>query len=502
MDRGVQSASGDGQRSARALPGGILTGFRAIQRLIEGCSASGLRSSDSRRGLDILRIEPTGVSVELDVVKQDARSEIGSVFVSNYPPYSAWSAEHLDAVFDALGRRDGATQAPLGLYLHIPFCRKRCKFCYFRVYTDKNSRDVETYMDALAREIELLHDHPRLAGRAFEFVYFGGGTPSFLSSAQLERLIERINRTWRWDAAREVTFECEPGTLKRGKIDAIKAIGVTRLSLGVEHFDDDVLEQNGRAHRSAEILRAWEWIRQADFQQVNIDLIAGLVGDTEVKWKRTVERTLALQPDSLTIYQLELPYNAVFARQALEGTTPLEVIDADTKRRWVGYAFEQFEAAGYEISSGYTVVRPGPHSAFVYRDSLWRGADMVGAGVASISHVAGVNYQNVDTWDAYLKAVAAGRLPVGRALPLTDRQRMIRELVLQTKLGRVELDYFDKKYGVDVRKEFAEPFAEFARRGFGEIRDGALCLTRAGLLRVDLLLRAYFEPQYRNVRYT
>ena len=128
---------------------------------------------------------------------------------------------------------------PLGLYLHIPFCRKRCKFCYFKVFTDKNSAEVERYLAALSREIELVSKLPVMGGRPFRFVYFGGGTPSFLSSRQLERLVDRLRANVSWDAAEEVTFECEPGTLSEAKVHTLREIGVTRLSLGVEHFDDD-----------------------------------------------------------------------------------------------------------------------------------------------------------------------------------------------------------------------------------------------------------------------
>jgi oxygen-independent coproporphyrinogen-3 oxidase len=185
-----------------------------------------------------------------------------------------WSKDHVPAALAAL-ETPPKDDRPLGLYMHIPFCRKRCKFCYFRVYTDKNASDVDVYMDALAREVALYAREPGIGGREFEFVYFGGGTPSFLSNQQLERLIGRIQEHWTWEAAREVTFECEPGTLKESKLQTIKKIGVTRLSLGVEHFDDEILESNGRAHKSPEILRAYQWARDVGFPQINIDLIAG-----------------------------------------------------------------------------------------------------------------------------------------------------------------------------------------------------------------------------------
>jgi oxygen-independent coproporphyrinogen-3 oxidase len=151
-----------------------------------------------------------------------AKTEVGSYFVANYPPFSTWSAEHRHAIVDALDRPPaGTTATPLGLYLHIPFCRKRCRFCYFRVYTDKNADDIETYLTALSREIALYAGRDGLRGRQFEFVYFGGGTPSYLSNEQLKRLIARINEHWNWEAAREVTFECEPGTLKQSKLQTI-----------------------------------------------------------------------------------------------------------------------------------------------------------------------------------------------------------------------------------------------------------------------------------------
>src|SRR5688572_32054998 len=131
------------------------------------------------------------------------KTEVGSYFISNYPPYSQWTADALPAVEAALAAPPG--DVPLGLYVHIPFCRKRCKFCYFRVFTDKNADEVETYLAALSKEIALYANRPGFGGkggRQFEFVYFGGGTPSFLSNAQLERLIERINENWTWEAAK------------------------------------------------------------------------------------------------------------------------------------------------------------------------------------------------------------------------------------------------------------------------------------------------------------
>src|ERR1700693_2717251 len=208
---------------------------------------------------------------------ETTKTEVGSYFISNYPPFSQWTPDELTVVhewFDA-----PPADVPLGLYLHIPFCRKRCKFCYFRVYTDKAAGDVERYVAALSREIELVSRLGVMGGRPFRFVYFGGGTPSFLSAKQLTSLVDRLRANINWDHAEEVTFECEPGTLSQPKVATLRDLGVTRLSLGVENCGDAVLEENGRAHLSAEVYKSWDWIRAANFPNVNIDLIAGMVGE-------------------------------------------------------------------------------------------------------------------------------------------------------------------------------------------------------------------------------
>ena len=180
-------------------------------------------------------------------MSETTKTEVGSYFISNYPPFSQWDKNELPKVESAMAAAP-INETPLGLYLHIPFCRKRCKFCYFKVFTDQNAKDIEAYVAALCREIELVSKLPVMGDRPFRFVYFGGGTPSFLSSKQLTSLVDRLRENINWDQAEEVTFECEPGTLQESKLKTLRELGVTRLSLGVENFTDSILEENGRAH--------------------------------------------------------------------------------------------------------------------------------------------------------------------------------------------------------------------------------------------------------------
>ena len=429
---------------------------------------------------------------------------IGSVFVSNYPPFSAWSADDLPRVMDTLRTPAADPGAPLGLYLHIPFCRKRCKFCYFRVYTDKNAQEIGRYTEALAREVELYGGMPRTAGRPLDFVYFGGGTPSYISVDHLEALVARVQAVYPWDRVREVAFECEPGTLTKSKLAAIRGIGVTRLSLGIESFDDEILRTNGRAHVSKEIYRVLPWIAEEGFDQLNVDLIAGMLGETWESWKRSVEETIDADPDSVTIYQMELPHNAKFSRQLAAGEIDTPFATWAEKREWQRYAFERLGEAGYEQSSAYTVVKRGQTEPFVYRDALWHGSDMLGTGVASFGHLAGVHLQNVADWNGYLESLEAGFLPLGRGYQTSESERLTREMILQMKLGRLDTSSFRAKFGVDVLERFAPAWAELEAREMLSVDREAerVELSTAGLLRVDSLLPAFYDPRYRGARYT
>lgn len=425
----------------------------------------------------------------------------GNYFVSNYPPYAFWKPDFLQDVNAAL-RRPPGPGTPLGIYLHIPFCRKRCHFCYFKVYTDKDASAIKRYLDLALQELELYARMPFIGGRHPQFVYFGGGTPSYLSESQLEHLTEGMKRLLPWDGVEEVTFECEPGTLSDHKLKTIRDAGVTRLSLGVENFSDHILDINGRAHRSKEILRAYNFARELDFPQVNIDLIAGMVEETEENWRECVARTLELSPDSVTIYQMEVPYNThIYQDMKAAGRLVAPVADWEVKRAWVAYAFAEFEKAGYQVASGYTAVKHPERTRFIYRDSLWQGADLLGLGVASFSHVGGTHFQNQHDFEPYVAALQQGMLPLARALTPTQEERMIRELVLQFKLGRVSRSYFQQKFGVDITSRFASVLDSLRDWGVMTSEGDWLCLTRDGLLQVDRLVREFFLPEHRGSRY-
>ena len=231
-----------------------------------------------------------------------------------------------------------------------------------------------------------------------------------------------------------------------------------------------------------------------------------MLGETEENWADCIARTLDLDPDSVTIYQMELPFNTTISSDLLKhgGQFDEPVAQWSTKRRWVAEAFEALERAGYTIGSAYTAVKDPATTKFVYRDRLWQGADLVGLGVASFGHVNGVHLQNVDTWENYSAAIERGEIPLGRAYRPTAEERMIREFVLQLKRGSVRPAL--------LRGQVRRRRARSLPRSAGVARSAPatwprpatirIALTRDALLRVDVLLPRFFLPQHTGIRYT
>ena len=276
---------------------------------------------------------------------------------------------------------------------------------------------------------------------------------------------------------------------------------MTRLSLGIENFDDEVLRENGRAHVSKEIWRCLPWIEELGFEQLNIDLIAGMVGENWSAWRATVAKTVELAPDSVTIYQLELPFNSGYAKRLLDGTLRSPLADWNQKRAWHQYAFEQLAEAGYHSSSAYTMVK-NPDQTFVYRNSVWQGCDLLGTGVASFSHLSGVHFQNYDGWGEYLARATIGQSTVARAYETTADERLIREFVLQLKVGRLSTAPFQEKFGVDVVERWAKPLGQLRDEGLLEFSRDEIRLSVDGLLRVDTLLPRFYAANHQGTRYT
>ena len=330
----------------------------------------------------------------------------------------------------------------------------------------RTPRDVETYVAALSREIELVSRLPVMGGRPFRFVYFGGGTPSFLSAKQLTSLVDRLRANIRWDHAEEVTFECEPGTLSEPKVHTLRDLGVTRLSLGVENFGDAVLEENGRAHlvgRSLQVL-GLDSRRRLSERQHRSDLRHGRRDLGQLERQRAQDhRALARQRHHLS--DGTAVQHRLFARTCSADRSKSPVADWPTKRAWVDYAFDELTAAGYAVSSAYTLVqrqaegqlqlsrqpvarlRPAGHRRGQFRPR-------VGRALSEPTRL-GRLCRRVGP-----RRAAAGRAACGRP----PHQLLVREMILQLKTGLLEADYFRRKFGVEIAEHWDEVWRAISGR--------------------------------------
>jgi oxygen-independent coproporphyrinogen-3 oxidase len=426
----------------------------------------------------------------------------GNYFVSTYPPFSCWSPS-AEPAYRATLATETVSPPPLGMYVHVPFCVKRCDYCYYRSYAQCSDLDKNRYIKAVLMEAELYRQQPLLSNRTVAFVYFGGGTPSLLTDRQIAHLLGELQRLLPWDRSAEVTFECAPKSVTRNKLKLLRDRGVTRLSLGVQQFDDAVLAANSRVHLVEDVERAYEHIREAGFAIVNLDLIVGLIAETDRTFYHSVRRAIELAADSVTIYQLEIPRNTHLFRRLHDPAQvpPTRPAGWGVKRRRLATAFCMLDAAGYTQRSAYAAVRDPAHVSFVYQDAQYRGADLLGLGLASFSYLNGMHFQNVSRLDEYVERLARGELPFARGYSLDREEQMVREFVLQLKLGQVDHGYFRQKFGIDIADRMRPGLSSFAERGWLQTGDASIRLTRAGLLRADRLLPAFYLPLHQGMPY-
>ncbi len=429
--------------------------------------------------------------------------DTGNYFVSTYPPFSTWTADQIPAVQQWLETpASSARNTPLGLYVHIPFCIRRCHYCYYLSYANRSADDMDDYVDCVLQEFSLYRAAPAFSKRELSFAYFGGGTPSLLSEPQLVRFLTGIQNLWPWRYVEEATFECAPQSVTAPKLRLLHDMGITRISLGVQDLNDEVLRMSGRVHLVEDVMRAHDAIRHVGFDVVNLDMIAGLSGQTDTSFLSSIERAIEMLPDCVTIYPLEIPHNTPLYRLLQAEIREVRPASWELKRARLASAFERLEAAGYTLRSAYAAVKDPRQHLFIYQDLQYQGADLLGIGASAFSYLGGIHSQNLSSLEEYNARLCAQSLPLSRAYVLTDEERLIREFILHLKLGSADVEYFRTKFNTDIREQFAEPLAYLQSNGWLSMDDQSVHMTRQGLLHVDRLLSAFYLPRHQRLRYT
>ncbi|OGK87877.1 MAG: hypothetical protein A2X52_10515 [Candidatus Rokubacteria bacterium GWC2_70_16] len=315
----------------------------------------------------------------------------------------------------------------LGVYVHVPFCAKRCGYCSFNtaVYLEAA---LPRYLAALGREIDLAGAAPWSAAAPVSTVFFGGGTPSLLTPAQLGAVLERLRARFSVAPDAEITVECNPESVSRDRLSGYRDTGVNRISLGVQSLDDQVLASLDRAHSAAEARAAFDAGRRAGFANVSADLIYGLPGLDAATWDRTVRSLLDWEPDHLSAYALTLDEGSRWHAAGRTGL-PAEETVAEQYRTLARLAAEaDFEH--YEISN---YARPGRRSA--HNQIYWRAEEYLALGPGACGFLGDTRYGNVKATERYCATLEAGALPVATQERLTARQHLAERLILGLRLG-------------------------------------------------------------------
>ena len=359
-----------------------------------------------------------------------------------------------------------------GLYVHIPFCAVKCFYCDFAAFSGQKNQ-VERYLAALGAEAALLPP------RDPETLYVGGGTPSELSAGQIGSLFERLRRAFPSAALVESTFEGNPESLDVEKLAVLARAGVTRLSIGLQTADDELLKAVGRRHTAADFARVFRLARAAGIPALSVDLMFGLPGQTLDSLRATLDFVLELDPEHVSLYGLQVEDRTLFARRGVEEDGPFG-------REMYELSIAALTKAGlehYEISN---YAKPGRRSA--HNVNYWRRGDYVGLGVSAASFLDGVRSSNDEKLAPYMDAVAAGRRPTAESEAPSGLDALGEEAFLGLRM----IEGFVPSAG--LRAAFAGPWAVLKARGLAR-EDGARWrLTADGVFLANDVFREFVPP--------
>lgn len=372
----------------------------------------------------------------------------------------------------------------LGLYVHIPFCVRKCPYCDF-VTTPAGAAARAAYVEALCTEIAT----SPLAGAPVATVFFGGGTPSELEQAHLARIVATLRAYFAIDPTAEWTIECNPGTVGPAHLAAFRELGFTRISIGVQSFHDRHLQRLGRIHSAADAEASVRWAAEAGFESRNVDLMFGLPDQTLAEWQADLARLLELAPEHVSCYQLTIEEGTEFGRQARSGL--LIPVDDELAAEMYEAADRMLSAGGYawyEISNW---ARPGHRCRHNLR--YWENEDCVGFGVSAASYVGGVRWSNVRQIGEYLRRVRSGEPAIGTWERLTGTRAAGEALMLalRTAMG-ADFAVLAPRYGIG-QSHYETRVRKFVELGLLEREGTRIRLTPRGRLLANLVCAEFLD---------
>ncbi len=366
---------------------------------------------------------------------------------------------------------------PLSIYVHVPFCARKCLYCDFPS-APGTPEEIAAYFRVLQQEIRsfealgTLHTVPT--------VFFGGGTPSLVDPKYIGQVLTLLRSLYPFDGDAEISLEANPGTLTKEKLDAYRGMGINRLSLGLQSVHEDELKILGRIHSYEEFLKSYELAREAGFDNINVDLMSALPRQTTEKWKKTLETVADLRPEHISAYSLIIEEGTPFAETygTLQGRIFLPSEEADREMyHWTKTFLAERGYRRYEISN---YAQPGRECR--HNLTYWTGGEYVGFGQSAASYVDGRRFQNPAGKEAYLKNArnAYAIFRKTRPLSLKEREEEYMFLGLRTARG-VSREEFRERFGESFPGTYEKKLLEYYRQGFMEKENDRIRLTDKGI---------------------
>ncbi|EGA89170.1 coproporphyrinogen III oxidase [Planococcus donghaensis MPA1U2] len=362
-----------------------------------------------------------------------------------------------------------------GLYIHIPFCHQICFYCDFNKVYFKD-QPVDAYIDSLGKELALWKQQGAL-DKPLETIFLGGGTPTSLTPAQLEKLLAYIHRYVPMAENLEWTSEANPDELTKDKMQVLFDGGVNRLSMGVQSFDEDLLKRLGRTHSNSDVKRAVDSARQVGFENLSFDLMYGLPGQSMQQWDDTLERAFAFDMPHFSAYSLIIEPKTVFYNLMTKGklNTVTEDLEADMYEKLMN-EMDKRGLKQYEISN---FARPGheSHHNLLY----WDNVEYIGVGAGAHGYVDGVRYSNAGPLKKYMSPLDEGERPILSTHIVPPHEKMEEEMFLGLrKTAGVSLHHFQTKFQKPMQDVYGTILDKEIAQGNLEIANGFLKLTRKG----------------------
>lgn len=367
-----------------------------------------------------------------------------------------------------------------GIYIHIPFCRSRCSYCDFATGT-YNGKLAERYVCAVAQEIASFAQQRAEQGAHVDTIYFGGGTPSLLTPSQVLHILEAVRARFHVDERAEVTMEMNPGTVTPATLGDYLSLGINRASFGAQTFDDEELRRLGRVHTAEDVRQTICFLRDAGFANVSFDLIAGLPRQTLAGWERNLEEALALRPEHLSLYLLDVHEGTPLADQIKRGSLPAP--DEDLTAEMYELMLDKTHGAGYEHYEISNFCLQGYESQ--HNTKYWTGAPFYGFGCSAHSFDGErERWSNERDAARYTALLEAGQTPVVETFMLDETEAHSESIFLGLRLLRrgINLKEHRTRFGIDLREAYAADLARLREAGLIELSDGLMKLTRHGAL--------------------